>query len=290
MSIAAARRLSAALCLLTAVAACQQPAPPARRYPIQGQILAVDTAKQAITIRHDDIPDFMPGMTMTFPVVTPTELEGRVVGEIVAGTLEVSDSQGRLTGLRHVGSAALPANVNQLAMATELLEVGAEVPDAAFVDQADRRRSFAEWRGSVTVVTFIYTSCPLPNYCPLMDQNFATLQGAIAEDAALRGRVKLMSISIDPARDTPAVLAAHAARRKTDAEVWTWLTGDPVTIDKFAGRFGVGILRPDNATEINHNLRTAIVDRAGRVQTIYSGNEWTPGQLLSDLRRAVSAS
>lgn len=283
-----ARRLLLLAALLLA-GACQKPTAPPRRYPITGQILGVDLAKQTITIRHEDIEGLMPGMTMTFPVVSPEDLKGRAVGELVHGTLEVSDSLGRLTALTHTGSAELPAGANQIAMATELLDVGADVPDAAFVDQADRRRSFAEWRGSVTVVTFVYTSCPLPNYCPLMDQNFETLQRAIAADAALRGQVKLVSISVDPVHDTPAVLAAHAARRKATPETWTWLTGDPVTIDKFAGRFGVGILRPEGATDITHNLRTTVIDRTGRVRTIYSGNGWTPAEVLTDLRAAVAA-
>jgi protein SCO1/2 len=266
---------------------CTRAEPPST-YPITGQILAVDETNQALTIRHEDIPNFMPGMTMTFPVIEKSEMTGRTVGELVRATLEVGGGVARLRGIVSTGSAPISENANQLAMATELLDVGAEVPDAAFIDQTNTRRAFAEWRGTVTVLTFVYTSCPLPNFCPLMDQNFATLQGLLAEDANLRGKVKLVSISVDPQKDTPAVLAAHAAKRRADPAVWTWLTGDPATIDRFAGRFGVGILRPADSPEINHNLRTVIVDRHGRVAAIYSGNEWTPGQLLTELR-AVAA-
>lgn len=267
---------------------CRQAEPP-KRYPITGQVLAINTDTPALTIRHEDIAGFMPGMTMTFPVADRAELAGRSVGELVSGTLEVASSQGRLRELVHLGTAPLAETPNQLAIATELLDIGAEVPDAAFVDQTDTRRSFAEWRGSVTVVTFIYASCPLPNFCPLMDQNFATLQDLLAEDAALRGQVKLVSISIDPARDTPAALAAHAKQRRSDPAVWTWLTGDLKTIDRFAGRFGVGIVRPTDATEINHNLRTAVIDRAGRLTKYYAGNNWTPGELVTELRSLAVA-
>jgi protein SCO1/2 len=271
------------------VAACARAEPP-RRYELKGQVLGVNPDRRELTVKHEDIVGFMPGMTMSFPVASPALLEGREPGELITATLEVDDAQGRLVAITRTGLAPLPDNANEIAMATGLLEEGDEVPDAAFVDQDDRRRAFAEWRGSLTVVTFIYTSCPVPNFCPLMDQNFATLQGAIKEDPVLRGQVKLVSISFDPEKDTPAVLAAHAARRKADPAIWTFLTGDRHTIDRFAGRFGVGIMRPETPGEIVHNLRTTLIGRDGKVLKIYSGSDWTPGVVLTDLRAALTAS
>jgi protein SCO1/2 len=271
-----------------AAAACGGGEPAARRYELTGQILAVHADRQQLTIKHEDIPDFMPGMTMSFPVTRPELMTGRTPGELIKATLEVQDSIGRLVEITHTGTAPLPDLTNVVGLAEGLLDPGDEVPDAAFVDQTDTRRSFSEWRGQHTLVTFVYTSCPLPTYCPLMDQNFAMLQRAIAEDAALAGRVKLVSVSVDPVHDTPAVLAAHAAKRKSDPAVWTWLTGDRVTVDRFAARFGVGIVRPaDGGPMIDHTLRTAHVGPDGRLVKIYSGNEWTPGGVLDDLRRAV---
>jgi protein SCO1/2 len=122
-----------------------------------------------------------------------------------------------------------------------------------------------------------------------MDQNFSTIQRAVAEDAALAGRVQLVSISLDPERDTKAVLAAHAARRQADPAVWTFLTGDPVTIDRFAARFGVTALRTPDSTEVTHNLRTALIGPDRRVIRFYSGSDWTPGTVLADLRRALAS-
>jgi protein SCO1/2 len=139
-------------------------------------------------------------------------------------------------------------------------------------------------------VTFIYTRGPLPTFCPLMDQNFATIQEAVAEDPALAGQVKLVSITFDPEHDTPEVLAAHAEKRHADPDVWTFLTGDQATIDRFAGRFGVGVLRQTEAADIQHNLRTTLVGRDGRVLKVYSGSDWTPGAVLADLRAATAGS
>jgi protein SCO1/2 len=215
-------------------------------------------------------------------------MQNREAGELILATLEVSDFTGRLVDITRTGLAPLPDNANEVALATGLLDPGDEAPDTAFVDQDDRRRSLAEWRGRHVLLTFIYTRCPLPTFCPLMDQNFATIQRAVAEDAVLRGQIQLISVSFDPEHDTPAVLREHAARRKADLTTWTFLTGDRQTVDRFAGRFGVGVIRPaDGAGEITHNLRTAHIDPEGRIVKLYSGNEWTPSAVLADLRAAV---
>jgi protein SCO1/2 len=284
-----ARRLGAALVALVplTLAGCSRPEPP-RQYPLQGQILAVHAERQEVTIKHEDIPQFMPAMTMTYPVATKELFQAREPGELVSATLEVVNSMGRLVAITRTGMAPLPTGPDGApAIATVLVE-GDEVPDAAFVDQADRRRSFAEWNGAATLVTFIYTNCPLPNFCPLMDQNFSTIQRAAAEDATLAGRVRLVSISLDPERDTPAVLAAHATRRRVDPAVWTFLTGDRVTVDRFAARFGVGAVREAGSTEIAHNLRTALLGPDRRIVKFYSGSDWTPGTVLADLRAALA--
>jgi protein SCO1/2 len=281
------RLIAGALLACTLIGACSRAEPP-RRYPLRGQILAVHAGTNQLTIRHEDIPGFMPGMTMSFEVRPPALMKDRQPGELIAATLEVADFTGRLVQIERTGMAPLPENVNETALATELLQPGDAVPDTAFIDQDDRRRSLSEWRGSHVLLTFIYTRCPLPAFCPLMDQNFATIQRTASEDPALRGRVKLISVSFDPEHDTPAVLREHAARRRADPSMWTFLTGDRVTIDRFAGRFGVGVSRSaESAAEITHNLRTAHIDPSGAIVKLYSGNEWTPGAAIADLRAAI---
>ena len=141
-------RLIAAVALATALAAaCSQPEP-ARRYPLRGQILAVHPDTQHLTIKHEDIPGFMPGMTMSFAVGRPDLMQNREPGELITATLEVVDMTGRLFDIKRTGTAPLPDNANEAALATELLEPGDEVPDTAFIDQDDRRRSLSEWRGT----------------------------------------------------------------------------------------------------------------------------------------------
>jgi protein SCO1/2 len=272
--------LAAALAA-SGLVACSRPEP-ARQYVLQGQVLAVHPDRQQVTIKHADIVNYMPGMTMSFDVARPALLEGLAPGDLVTATLEVTASLGRLTAITETGTAPLP---DPSTMPVTPLAVGDPIPDAAFVDQQDRRRSLADWRGTPTLITFIYTRCPLPTYCPLMDQNFATIARNAAEDPALSGRVRLVSISFDPEHDTPSVLAAHAAKFKADPAMWTVLTGDRVTVDRIASRFGVSTMTgPNPADEITHNLRTFLVGADGRIAQIYTGTDWTTARVLADLR------
>jgi protein SCO1/2 len=267
--------------------ACSRREPP-KVYSITGQVLAVHEDRQQLTVRHDDIPDFMPGMTMSFPVASPGLLTGREPGELIKATLEVTDSVGRLTAIERVGFTPLPTDTNAAAMAAGILQAGDDAPDAAFIDQQNQRRAvFSDWKGSVTLATFIYTRCPLPNFCPLMDKHFAALQRTIAAEPELRASVRLVSISFDPEYDTPEVLAKHAAGLKADPALWTFVTGDRVTVDRFAAKLGVGLVRTADSTEITHNLRTVLVGRNGKISQIYSGSEWTPAKVLEDIRSAL---
>jgi len=270
--------------LATLFSACSS-TPPAKRYPIQGQILAISTERREITIAHGDIPGLMPAMTMTYPLSDAKLLDGRTLGELVTGTLEVTEATGKIVELTHTGSAPLPAGSNAADLAAGVLDIGNPIPDTALIDQTNTRRALSEWKGTTTLITFIYTRCPLPNFCPLMDQNFATLQGVIAKDPLLRGKVKLISITFDPENDTPDVLAEHAKKMKADPAVWTFLTGDRLTIDRIAGKFGVSVLRTPGEAAITHNLRTILVGPDGNLAKIYSGNDWTPGAVAADLRR-----
>jgi len=249
-------------------------------------VLAVHADKQEITVRHEDIVDYMPGMTMTFPVTTPELINGREAGELIVATLAVSGDVARLAKIERVGFQALPTDTNAAAMPGNLVEPGDEAPDAAFIDQDNRRRSFSEWRGTVTLLTFIYTRCPLPNYCPLMDRHFVSIQRSIVADPALAERIRLVSVSFDPDHDTPSILAAHARSLGADTHIWTFLTGDRVTLDRFAAKFGVGLIRPSGTQEITHNLRTILIGRDGHIRQIYPGNEWAPAKILADLRAA----
>jgi protein SCO1/2 len=259
----------------------------ARRYELHGQILGLDPARQEITIKHEDIRGFMPGMTMPFRVRDPRLLEGLNVGDLVTATLVVENSDAYVAALQRTGHAELtelPAALPRI----DVLASGDPIPDVRWTDETGAAGSPADWRDRALAVTFIYTRCPLPDFCPRMDRNFSAVQREVLADARLRDRVMLVSVSFDPAFDTPTVLAGHARRAGADPRVWRFVTGDPDAIAAFAARFGVSVIRDDaNRAAITHNLRTAVVRPGGKIVQMFSGNEWSAADLLADLRRAV---
>lgn len=257
----------------------------ADRYELRGQVVAVDPARREITVKHEDIGGFMPGMTMPFRVDDAAVLAAVKPGDLIRATLVIANAAGSLEGVRVSGHAPLADAPPRPRI--DLLQPGDPAPAVTLVDSRGAARAISEWRGKVLAVTFIYTRCPVPNFCPLMDRHFADVQRTMLADPAFADRAHLLSISFDPAHDTPPVLAAHASKVGADPRAWTLLTGDRGDVEAFAARFGVSII-PDEASapEIVHNLRTAVLDREGRLVKIFSGSDWTPGELLATLRAA----
>ena len=270
--------------------ACQR-APEQRTYRLHGQVLAVKPESNEILVKHDDIPGFMPAMTMPYRVKDERLLADRAPGDLIDATLVVSEGLGWLSAITKTGTAPIPDDAPSkipAAAGVSVLQPGDTVPGTALRDQDGRPVSLADWRGSAVVVTFIYVQCPLPEFCPLMDRRFAELQSLVAADPALKGKVRLLSVSFDPDRDTPDALARQAARLKADPAVWRFATAPPDVVDRFAATFGVNVIREKDGT-ITHNLRTAVVAPGGRMVSVVDGNQWTAAQIVSDLRRTLAS-
>ncbi len=276
------------ICLALGAAACGSSAPDERFYTLQGQIVSIDANRQQATIKHEEIKGFMSAMTMPYKIKDARLLDGMQPGDLINAKLVILPNDAYLADVNKVGAAPLEkTNAESPAAASPpltLLRPGEAVPDAHFVDQDGKKLDFSSFKGSPTVVTFIYTRCPVPGFCPLMDHHFANLQEAAKSDAALK-KLHLVSISFDPVSDTPPVLKKHAQNLNADPARWTFLTGQVDDIDRFAARFGVSITRAkDNPLDITHTLRTAIVDAEGKLVKVYVGNEWTPIAVLADLK------
>ena len=278
-------------CLALLAGACSAPSSQ-RVYTLQGQVLAVSPNHDAATIKHEEIKGLMPAMTMPYKVREAKLLDRIAPGDLINATLVVVSNDAYLTEVNKTGSAPLeqpPAPTQAASSGFELLKPGEVVPNTSFVDQDGKTLGFSAFKGSTLVVTFIYTRCPLPTFCPLMDRHFATIQTTLKDDPAL-GNVHLVSISFDPIADTPPVLKQHARTLEADLRRWTFLTGTRDDVDQFAARFGVSVSRAlNNPLDITHTLRTAIVDDGGRLVKVYVGNEWTPEQVLADLKPVVGA-
>jgi protein SCO1/2 len=208
---------------------------------------------------------------------------------LITATLKVASDGAFLTAITKTGTAPVPADAPTtipVAAGVAILKAGDQAPDTTLTDQDGKPLSLADFKGSAVALTFIYTRCPLPQYCPLLDRRFSEVQGLVAADPELRGKVRLVSVSFDPKFDRAEVLNAHAKKLGADPDVWRFATADERTVDRFAVQFGVNVIREKDDT-ITHNLRTAVIDPAGRVTAILENNEWTADTLARALEDAL---
>ena len=276
------RLLGIVLLMTLAATACSQ-APEPRRYEVRGQILGINPERQEVLVDHEEIEGFMPAMAMPYTVQDAGLLEGKEPGDLVTATLVVEEVGAYLSTLTTVGRAPiLTPPAGPVITDADLLKNGDVVPDYALVDQSRTPRPIGSLRGHRVALTFIYTRCPLAEFCPLMDKQFADVQQRIKQSPELAD-VRLVSVTLDPEFDTPAVLDAHAQALGADPGLWHFVTGDRDEVLAFATRFGV-IAEPGEPDTLVHNLRTAVIDPQGRLVTAYSGNMWSPAELVADLK------
>src|SRR4029078_9744908 len=258
------------------VAAGCRPAEPVREYRLVGEIVSVDRKRNRVTLRHQDIDWFMPGMTMPFPVRDVSLLNGRDAGELVEATLSVQGTDAWVSRLTVTGKAPITE-----AAPLPGLGPGDRIADASLVDQDGAPMRVADLRGHAAVVSFIYTRCPLPEYCPTIEARLGAVQLAIKGDSALAG-TRVLAVTLDPAHDTPPVLAVHARERHADPAVWRFASGTADAIDAFGRQFGLAVTRSwSEPSGIEHNLRTVILDPDLRIVAVLTGSDWPASEAIS---------
>ena len=264
--------------------ACGQ-APESRQYEVHGQILRIDVERQEVLVDHDDIEGFMPAMVMPYKVQDIGLLDGKEAGDLITATLVVEEVNAYLSTLTTTGHAPIrTAAARPVITSADLLNDGDVVPDVPLINQQGTLMSIESLRGHRVALMFIYTRCPLADFCPLMDRRFAELQQNIAQSSELAD-VRLVSVTLDPEFDTSDVLHAHATALDADPDLWHFVTGDRDEVLGFAKRFGV-VTESGASDGLLHNLRTAVIDPEGRLVTAYSGNMWTLAELVADLKAA----
>lgn len=268
----------------------QNASPDAKRYALRGKVVAVDRAKKTVTVAHEDVGDgFMPAMTMDFPVKDDFVLDDLTKDADIRADLVVDKDSFWLENFAIV--AAPNPNQPALPMNENFAQIGKEVPGFTLTNQDGKRISLKDFRGKVLAITFIYTRCPLPNYCIRMSTAFSDAAKQIAA-SDLKDKVRLLSISFDPTYDTPKTLRDYGSgylrgTQKPDFSVWQLATGSEREIKDVSEFFGLRYeTNESDKTQINHSLRTIVVAPDGAVRKILSGNEWTTDDLLRELQAA----
>jgi protein SCO1/2 len=262
----------------------------AQRFPIAGVVRAVDKAEARLTVAHETIPGLMDAMTMPFAVKEAWAIGVAAPGDRLTGTLVLDGGRSWIEGVSlskpHAGSDAM-GGANSATDAGIGPARGALLPTAPLRDQGGREVTARSFAGRDVIVTFIYTHCPLPDFCPLMMSRLNEAAARLRK-AGRRDDVQMVAISIDPARDTPDVLAAYGRAHITGEEGdpfhrWSLLTGPPDAIGAWARSFAL-TYEPDG-TDILHGLRTAVIDREGTVVGVLRGNQWKTDELMALLPR-----
>jgi protein SCO1 len=246
----------------------------AKTYAVDGIVVAVDPVARTMLVSHRAIAHYMPAMMMPFRAESAAELATLHPGARILFDLSVTKAQVLARNIRLSGApdAAIPPPKEKLA-------IGAALPDFQLTDQNGSTIRAADLRGKVVAIDFIYTRCPLPDVCPRLSANFALLQRQFRDTAG--GNLALLSVTVDPDFDTPAVLAEYA-RRWAAAPGWLFLTGDVAALASALGE----IYWADEGS-IGHNSTTSIFGRDGRLAAQIDGSNYRPDQLAHLIARQL---
>lgn len=258
-------------------------------YAARGVVKELKPDGRTVVIRHEEVTNYMPAMTMPFEVRNARELDGVKPGDVVTFRMLVTDKDGWIDQLARVAAASTeipPARETfRRVREVEPLNVGDPVPDYPLTNELGRAISLGQFKGGALGLTFIFTRCPFPTFCPRMSGNF---EEASQKLAALKDiNWHLLSVSFDPEFDTPQAMQAYARRYHYNPERWSFATGAMIEIDALTEQFG--LMFPRSQAGFDHNLRTIVIDAQGRVQKLFIGNEWKVEDFVEEMIKAARA-
>jgi len=302
------RLLASSLLALYALAACHSgqkpPAQPSasqdrpiaefdqKVYHLRGKVVSTDAAQGEVTLNHEAIPGFMDAMTMPYKLKDPSILGELHPGDVITADVLVFEHPDGETLLDHIVVVAQARPDTKPPVSYHVPAPGDAVPDFKLRNQDGRPIHFGQFRGKSLVVTFIYTRCPSPEFCPRVTRNFSTLEKQLAASPALYAKTHLLSISFDPDHDTPERLRAYGASyivsdAKSAFTHWELAAPEKPVLAEMAKFFDLGMTSEADST-ITHTLSTTLIGPDGKVARFYPGNEWTPEQVLGDLKQLAS--
>lgn len=262
-------------------------------FHLRGKVVSTDAAHGLVVLDHEAIPGFMEAMTMPYQLKDASILSELHPGDVITADVLVSKSAQQTILLDHIVVVAQAKPDYKPATFYHVPAAGDVVPDFKLKNQDGKPLRLGQFKGKILLVTFIYTRCPMPNFCPLVTRNFATINGKLAANSALYAKTHLLCVSFDPEHDTPERLRAYGAEymgsdAKSAFAHWDFATTDRPELLEMAKFFNVGITPGDNDT-ITHTLSTTLIGADGKVVQFYPGNEWTPDQVMADVKKSAGS-
>ena len=263
-------------------------------YKLRGKVVSTNPATGEVTLDHEAVPGFMDAMTMPYKLKDPSILSELHPGDMITADVLVSQDPNADVLLDHIVVIAQAKPDYKPAVFYHVPAPGDAVPDFKLRNQDGRAIHLDQFRGKMLLLTFIYTRCPLPNFCPLVTHNFAVIDRKLAATPALYAKTHLLCVSFDPDHDTPPRLRAYGATYigsdgKGAFAHWDFAVPSKPELLEMAKYFDVGITHGDDDS-ITHTLSTTLIGPRGKVAQFYPGNEWTPEQVVADVKKATSSS
>jgi protein SCO1/2 len=261
-----------------------------RVFQVKGIVKAIHPERKEIEIKHEAIPDYMPGMTMPFDVKDTNQLAGLAPDQPISFRLTVTDTEGWVDKIQPLGPAPEPAagstGSSQPIRVVEPVQTGQPLPTYSLTNQFGKTITTTQYKGQALAITFLFTRCPFPTFCPRLANDFQETQQKLLGLANGPTNWQLLTISFDPDFDQPAVLKAYAEAHHYEPAHWTFATAELDRITAIGDLFGLAFWR-DSTGSITHNMRTAVIDAHGNLQRVFEGKDWTSAELVAEVVKAA---
>jgi protein SCO1 len=264
-----------------------------KTYKVRGKVVSTNAASGEVTLDHEAIPGFMEAMTMPYKLKDANILSELHPGDIITADLLVSQNADADVMLDHIVVVGQAKPDYKPKVSYHVPAPGDAVPDFKLRNQDGRAIHIGQFKGRALLITFIYTRCPLPTFCPRVTRYFAAINRQLASNRSLYDKTHLLCVSFDPAHDTPERLPAYGesyigSDAKDAFSHWDFAVPDKQELAKMAQYFDVGMTQGADGS-ITHTLSTTLVGPGGKVMQFYPGNEWTPEQVLAAIRKTAGA-
>jgi protein SCO1 len=261
-------------------------------YPVRGVVVGTDPGNGEVILKHDAIPGLMPAMTMPYHLEDPSALSELHPGDLVtAALLADHDAAGPINlRLKDIVVIAQARPDYKPAVNYHVPAKGDDLPNFKLLNQSDHTIDLKQFRGKVVVMTFIYTRCPLADFCPRMSRNFAEIDKTLQSDPDLYKNTHLLSVSFDPTYDTPKVLRSYGAAYtgnfvKETFRHWDFAAPSLAELPAMERFFDVGVTPGENGT-LQHSLSTVVIGKDGKIVAFYPTNDWTLAEVLAEVKAA----
>lgn len=258
-----------------------------KKFTVKGVVVRVEDEGRTMIIKHEEMPGYMGAMTMPFRLKEPSEADGIIPGEEIEFTYKVAELSSWIEDLSKTGKQEAIEEAPTKSDQSSLLKPGDSFPDFALLDENGLPVNLVDYRGSVVALTFIFTRCPVPEYCPAMMRNFSEVDRLLKEDPHAPDDYKLLTVSFDSGFDTPEIMKAYGQQFGQDiTDTWNLLSSPDSEQVKTLGE-SVGLMfGTSNNAIYTHNLRTIVLDGEGKITKIFTDESWKPARLVSEIKAA----